>query len=123
MPDRWLRKFSAVRSAVRMEASGPATVPMVVPAATASPSSARQSTPTAGSSWAKVSVAQRVPASTPSLRGHERRRRLDAGVEQRGREVAERLEVLGERGRHGAPDLGDRRVVDRCHRSSTVQLH
>ena len=39
------------------------------PAATASPSAAAQATSTRGSSWAKVSVAQAVPASTPSARG------------------------------------------------------
>ena len=48
---------------------GPLTVPITASAATASPSLAIQLTSTAGSSWAKVSVAHRVPASTPLRRG------------------------------------------------------
>ena len=57
-----------MRSAVRIDASGPATVPMVVPASTAAPSSTDHATSTAGSSWAKASVAQSMPATTPGLR-------------------------------------------------------
>ena len=38
MPDRWPRKLSAVRSAVRIDASGPSTVPIVVPPSTRAPS-------------------------------------------------------------------------------------
>ena len=57
IPDRWHRKFSAVRSPVSTDAIGPLTVPIAAPAATASPSPAVQLTSTAGSSWAKVSVA------------------------------------------------------------------
>ena len=69
MPDRWHRKFRAVRSPVSTEAIGPLTVPTVDPAVTASPSAAAHVTATEGSSCANASVAQAVPASTPSTRG------------------------------------------------------
>ena len=52
--------------------------------------------------------------------GDERGDRRRAGVEEAGGEVAEGEQVLGQRHRHGAADLGDRRVVERRHRCSTL---
>src|SRR5262245_29349500 len=68
-PDRWPRKFSAVRSAVRMGASGPRTSAMATPAVTRSPSSAHQASSSWGSTWRKASMAQSRPARMPSARG------------------------------------------------------
>ena len=69
MPDRWQRKFSAVRSAVRIGASGPGhraeDLARVDAVAVARPPT---STSTAASSWANASVAHAVPASTPARR-------------------------------------------------------
>src|SRR5579875_3512533 len=67
-PDRWHRKLRAVRSAVRIDASGPRTSPTTDPASTAVPSGACQSTSTAGSTWRKVSSTQSRPARTPGSR-------------------------------------------------------
>ena len=65
MPDRNDRKFNAVRSPVRIELNGPRTMPNTSPAASSAPSSTDHDTSTLRSSWAKVSVAQRVPARRP----------------------------------------------------------
>ena len=67
-PERWHRKFRAVRSAESTDGSGPSTVAMWAPASNSSPSSSNQVTTTAGSTWANASVAQSLPASTPSSR-------------------------------------------------------
>ena len=67
-PERWQRKLSAVRSAVRTEASGPSTVPRTSPGATRSPSADPSTARRPASTWRKVSVAHAVPASTPCSR-------------------------------------------------------
>ena len=67
-PRQVAEEVEAERSPVRIERSGPVTVPKRCPAARASPSAAAQVTVTAGSSWAKTSVAGAVPASTPATR-------------------------------------------------------
>ena len=97
IPDRWHRKFRAVRSPVSTEAIGPLTVPTVDPAATASPSAAAHVTATEGSSCANASVAQAVPASTPSTARHEAGDACRVGRQQRRCEVSQRREVLGDR--------------------------
>ena len=79
IPERWQRKFSEVRSAVRIDASGPSTVPMTSRASTVSPSVARQWTTTELSTCAKASVAHAVPASTPRLRGTNEARPCSPG--------------------------------------------
>ncbi len=71
-PERWFRKFRAVRSAVRIECSGPSTVPTVWPRRRPGRRRRRASvTVTAGSSWAKASVAHRGAGQHPVGAGHE----------------------------------------------------
>ena len=67
-PERCCRKFSAVRSAVSIDASGPSTCARVWPGPTSWPSSACQRTSSAGSTWWNTSVAAAQPARTPSSR-------------------------------------------------------
>src|SRR5690606_32849897 len=59
-------RFSVRRSAVRMERAAPSTLPNVVPAVTASPSAAVQSTTSPASTAAKTRSATARPARTPS---------------------------------------------------------
>ena len=85
-PERWVRKFRAVRSPTRIDASGPRPRPSTCPAATASPSRTRGRPSTSGSTAAKVRATRSVPATTPSARatssaspGHVRRDRRGGG--------------------------------------------
>ena len=64
-PDRWHRKFSAVRSAVSRVRSGARTVATASPGATRSPSARVQVSSIAVSTCAEASVAQARPARTP----------------------------------------------------------
>src|ERR1017187_204287 len=69
MPDRWVIKFSAVRSAVRIARSGPSTVMRTAPASTITPSSMllpADPSP-APTSWKAASATAR-PAMTPGAR-------------------------------------------------------
>ena len=80
-PDRWHRKLRAVRSPVRIGANGPSTRPMTAPGSTAAPSASCQRTSTSASSWANVSTAHAVPATTPAWRAtNEATARASAGT-------------------------------------------
>ena len=68
VPDSVCRKFSAQRSPVRMARAGPRNSHSVAPAATRSPSRARQSTLTRGSICRKVSASQAEPQRIISSR-------------------------------------------------------
>ena len=59
---------SAVRSAVRSERIEPDTSARQSPSVRSLPSGTRQSTSRLGSTWAKVSIAQSLPADTPAAR-------------------------------------------------------
>ena len=103
-PDRWHRKLSAVRSPVSTERKRPATPRR--PWCRGRRRRRRRAascTATAGSSCANTSVAHAVPASTPSARATTSAVALRVGGDERGGEVAERPEVLGERARAPAP--------------------
>ena len=97
-PDRWHRKFSAVRSPVRIDASGPVTVPTTCCGATASPSTAAQR-----DLHGRVELGERLGGARRCRRARRRRgarsRRPRSSVvgQQRGGEVAERRQVLGQR--------------------------
>ena len=52
MPDRCPRKFSAVRSPVRIDRNGPRTIPNTSPGASSAPSGTDHDSSTAGSSCA-----------------------------------------------------------------------
>ncbi len=81
IPERWQRKLSAVRSAVSIEARGPSTTAISSPADTRLASGNDQSTDTAGSVRANVSIAHRLPAITPSRRATKAKRpRADPGT-------------------------------------------
>ncbi len=101
MPDRWLRKFNAVRSPVRIGASGPLTEPITQPASTVAPSRCAQFTSSAGSICANDSSAQPVPAMRPGSRATNRAVAPRLGIQQRRGQVTERRQVLGKRTRHG----------------------
>ena len=106
-PERWQRKLSAVRSAVRIERSGPVTSTTSRPAASVVAVGRHASRPRpSGRPRRKVSVAQARPASTPSARARARRARSRLVGDQGGGEVADGTEVLGERPGHGVATAG-----------------
>src|SRR5690606_2960714 len=67
-PERWPRKFRAVRSAVSIAASGPSIVPMTAPGSREAPSWRRRSTTRRSSTWRQVSTTHAVPARRPGAR-------------------------------------------------------
>ena len=103
-PERWHRKFSAVRSAVRIDASGPSTVPMTVARLDRVAVGARQLHDDRAVDLRNASVAQVVPASTPRLRGTKDARPVLTGIEEGSGDVAERPEVLCECAGHRVAD-------------------
>ena len=114
-PERWPRKLSAVRSAVRIERSGPSTV--ATTGRRRRPRRRRpasQVTSSAGSTWAKASTAQARPATTPVGPAHHVDRGPAVGRHQRRRSGRPRgSEVLGEGPGHGLDHRRPGRVEDR----------
>ena len=125
--------MSAVRSAVRIEGSGPATSPITSPGRRSRPVGQAASRPDAGVDWAKASSAHSRPATTPSPARHQ----LGAGSapvgHEAGGQVAERSR--GPRPGRGPPRRARRRgagrlVVDGVawppangHRSRAASVH
>ena len=68
MPDRWHRKFSAVRSAVRMPRAGPRITAIRSPGASRLPSARSTITSIAGSISRNAAAAKSSPATTPAWR-------------------------------------------------------
>ena len=109
-PDRWHRKLSALRSPVSTDRSGPDTSPTLVPGLTASPSSTSHCTCTSGSSCANTSVGARGARDHAVGARHDVDGRGGVGGDERGGEVTERPDVLGQRARHQRPHDVHRRV-------------
>ena len=103
-PERWPRKLSAVRSAVRIGRSGPVTSSTVSPGLSSSPSAACQASSSPGPTRRKASSAQARPARTPRWRGPQRVARRRRVRHQRRRQVALGPEVLGQRAGHRVGD-------------------
>ena len=81
MPERWPRKFSAVRSAVRTGRSGPAISATVSPGFSSSPSDACHTTLRSGPTRRKVSSAGARPARVPARRARRTKRAVaDSGT-------------------------------------------
>ena len=115
-PERWQRKLRAVRSAVSTDASGPVTVAITSPGPRRSPSPRCQVTVDR-----RVELGERL-ASTQARAGQhalgaraQRRRHLCVRRHERGGEVAEGPEVLGEGPRHRLVDGSGRWVERRRH--------
>jgi hypothetical protein len=68
MPDRWVRKLSSVRSAVRISASGPSTRATTSPAATRPPSRACGVNVAGGQAASSTAAATGRPAKVPGWR-------------------------------------------------------
>ena len=124
--DRWQRKLSAVRSAVRMPRAGPSTVAMTSPGAHhGCRRAARCSMAIAGSSRRKASAATSSPATTPGWRAASTSRGSLVGRDDRvGGDVAGPAEVLEQRGAHQRLDHegGKRREVSWLRHSRVARL-
>ena len=114
-PDRWQRKLSALRSPVSTERNGPDTSPTLVPGATTSPSSRSQCTCDRGIELGEHLVGARgAREHAVGARDHvDRRARV--GGDERGGEVTERPDVLGQRAGDQRPHDVDRRIEVASH--------
>ena len=120
MPERWHRKLRAVRSAVRIDASGPVDLADGVRRRRPRRRRRRASRPRSpgrpgGTSRRRTGR----PASTPVLAGDEAPRRRGVRRQEGGGDVAQRPEVLGQGPRHRVADRGRSAGATVAHRPIT----
>ena len=121
-PHRWHRKFSAVRSAVRMPRAGPLIVAIRSPGASRLPSGRSTATLIAGSISRNAAVAKSSPATTPACRATSAVSVRALGRDDRiGRQIAGAAEILEQRRAHRRFDH-DRGQGRDCRHQRTASM-